>query len=90
MKFIEIYTKENCIFCSMLKTFLNEKNMFFKEMKLNQDFTREFILEKYPNVQTYPVVVVDGYMIGGYTEFSNMVLLEEQRKSSLKLLNEGT
>jgi glutaredoxin len=86
---IEIYTKQNCVFCTKLKNLLRAKNMNFTEMKLNEDYTREFLLEKYPNIRTYPVVVVDGFMIGGYTEFSNMVILEEQRQNSQKLLNEG-
>jgi len=87
---IEIYTKPDCIFCSKLKTFLHDKRMHFIENKLNEDFTREILKEKFPNAVSYPVVVVDGFMIGGYTEFTNMVALNEQATSSRKLLNEAS
>ena len=88
---IEIYTKPDCIFCSKLKTFLYDKRLPFVENKLNEDFTREILKEKFPNAMSYPVVVVDGFMIGGYTEFTNMVSLNEQQAhSSKKLLNEAS
>ena len=87
---IEIYTKPDCIFCSKIKTFLYDKRLPFVENKLNEDFTREILKEKFPNAMSYPVVVVDGFMIGGYTEFTNMVSLNEQAHSSKKLLNEAS
>lgn len=88
---IEIYTKSDCDYCVKLKSLLKEKNIPYVENKLNEDYTVKTLKMKFPNAKTYPVVVVDGFMIGGYTEFSNMVFLDEQLKSSskAKLLNES-
>jgi glutaredoxin len=87
---IEIYTKTDCDFCTNLKEFLERKKLSYTENRLNEDFTREGLKEKFPTALTYPVVVVDGFMIGGYTEFANAVALNEQLQTSQKLLVEGT
>jgi glutaredoxin len=86
---VEIYTKDNCIYCEKVKQLLEAKSFKYTEQKLDKDFTREFIKEKFPTAKTFPIVIVDGYRIGGYTEFANMVNLEEQKQNSSKLLNEG-
>jgi len=89
---VEIYTKNNCIYCEKVKYLMNTKNVNYKEYKLNEDFTREFIIEKYPDAKTFPIVIVDGFKIGGYAEYANMVALEEQQaklSNSLKFLSEG-
>jgi glutaredoxin len=85
---VEVYTKDNCPFCNRAKQLLNTMNISFSEQKLDRDFTREFLLEKFPNAKTYPVVVVDGFHIGGYTQLAEMV--NTQTKSTSVLLNEKT
>jgi glutaredoxin 3 len=83
---IEIYTRENCGYCTAAKELLRDRSISFSEFKLNEDFTREFLLEKFPGAQTYPVIVVDGFRIGGYTELKGM--LREDASLNMKLLNE--
>lgn len=63
-----IYTKDNCGYCNSAKALLKSKNIQFKELALNVDFTRETLLETFPSARTFPVVVIDGFNIGGYTE----------------------
>jgi glutaredoxin 3 len=65
---VVIYTKENCSYCTSAKTFLKNKNISFKELALNVDFTRETLLETFPTARTFPVVVIDGFNIGGFSE----------------------
>ena len=65
---VVIYTKENCSYCTSAKTFLRNKNIPFKELALNVDFTRETLLETFPTARTFPVVVIDGFNIGGFSE----------------------
>lgn len=62
------------------------KNIPFTELKLNEDFSRQNLLELYPSAKTFPVVVVNGFNIGGYTQLQTM--LSEQVESTTKLLNE--
>jgi len=83
---IELYTKENCSFCDNAKTYLRNLNTPFVEYKLNEDFTREILKSKYPSATTYPVVVIDGFYIGGYTELRE----HHNNNDSRKFLSEGT
>jgi glutaredoxin 3 len=65
---IEIYTKEGCPACDNAKVTLQNMNKPFMEYKFNEDFTREILLSKFPEAKTFPVIVIDGYHIGGYRE----------------------
>jgi hypothetical protein len=53
---------------------------------LNRDFTREQLLETYPTAKSFPVVVLDGFYIGGYTQLAEK--LNEVNNSTQQLLNE--
>ena len=55
---VEIYSKDNCPYCNRAKQLLNTMNIPFNEQKLDRDFTREILLERFPNAKTYPVVAV--------------------------------
>jgi len=65
---IEIYSREGCQYCRMAAQLLEQKKIDFLEHKLDVNFTREHLLEKFPEAKTFPVIVVDGYRIGGYSE----------------------
>lgn len=64
---ILIYSKEGCTYCTMAKNLLESKNIPFTEKVLSLDFTREQLLAEHSLAKTFPVVVVDGFYIGGYT-----------------------
>ena len=40
---------------------------------LNEDFNREEFTEKFPNARTFPQIIVDGELVGGYQEFNQYV-----------------
>ncbi|CAB4162968.1 GrxC Glutaredoxin and related proteins [uncultured Caudovirales phage] len=84
---VTIYTKENCTFCTQAKMLLSSKGVSYEEYKLNEDFSRESLLELFPQAKTFPVIVVDGFNIGGFTELNKF--LTENTKDNRKLLNEG-
>jgi glutaredoxin 3 len=83
---IEIYSKDNCTHCNSAKTLLGTRNKLFTEYKLGVDYTREQLLEKFPNARTFPVVVIDGFHIGGFTELNKV--LTEELDDTRRLLNE--
>jgi len=80
---VEIYSKDNCPFCTKAKHLLNTMNIPFTEHKLDVDFTREILLEKFPSAKSYPVVVVDGFHIGGYTQLSEKIVAEHSSTARL-------
>ena len=82
---IQIYSKELCPFCDMAAKkaeamSLNttsfgeeiESNVTWNKYMLNTDFTREQLLEKFPNARTFPQITIDGEAIGGWQEFKEI------------------
>lgn len=66
---IEIYGKPQCPFCEKAKA-LCEKNEFkYVYKSLDTDYTREELLEQFPNARTVPQIVVSGVKVGGYSDF---------------------
>jgi glutaredoxin 3 len=83
---VVIWSRANCPYCVSAKEILRDFNIPFTEKVLDRDFTREFLLETYPTAKTFPVVVVDGFYIGGYNQLSQK--LNEEKSSTQRLLNE--
>jgi glutaredoxin len=53
---VEIYSKENCVNCNKAKIILNQFSP--KILMLDQDFTREVFFEKFPDVKSFPQIVI--------------------------------
>ena len=84
---VTIYSKENCIYCNNAKMLLASRNIPFQELKLNEDFTRESLMELFPSARSFPVIVVDGFNIGGYSDLQKLIL--EEKQDDRKYLTEG-
>lgn len=84
---IEVYSKNNCSFCDKTKQLLRTHGKDYLEYKLDEDFTREILLSKFPEAKTFPVIVVDGMHIGGYDQLLKQ--LNEDSQDHRKLLNEN-
>ena len=73
---IEIYSKTNCVYCDravhIAQQMIQETSEHsYNKYMLDEDFTREELLEKFPNARTFPQIVIDGENIGGYSNFLN-------------------
>lgn len=69
MKFI-VYSKDNCPHCTRAILRLTQANKEFVQLKLGEDFSREHLLQKFPQAKTFPQIEyfsqVDGYVhVGG-------------------------
>lgn len=67
---IEIYTKPQCIYCEMAKATFRLQQVEYTEFKLDEDFTRDEVLEKFEGHTTFPFIVIDDKFIGGYTDLT--------------------
>ena len=85
--YVEIYTRPGCGFCDKAKNLMNNKGIAYQEYKLDVDFTRAILSEKYSTAKTYPVMVVDGFYIGGFNEFETIV--EQSLRDTKRYLREG-
>lgn len=81
--YVEIYTKDGCDYCIRTKKLLESRKISYKEYHLDRDFTKELLTEKYASARTYPVVVVDGFFIGGYNELTTKLLESDMQSSFL-------
>jgi len=74
---IEIYGKDNCPYCDMAvnisRQFIHKSEHKYEYFKLDRDFTREELFEKFPGARTFPQVMIDGHSIGGYTELKEHI-----------------
>lgn len=84
---IEIYSKDNCSFCEQAKQMLRIHNKDFVEYKLDEDFTREVLLTKFPEAKTFPIIVLDGFNIGGFEQLKRH--LTEETSDHRKILLEN-
>ena len=84
---IEVYSKNNCSNCVKAKQLLITHGKDYLEYKLDEDFTREILLSKFPEAKTFPVIVVDGMNIGGYDQLFRYIT--EEANDGRKLLNEN-
>ena len=83
---IEIYSKTNCSFCDKAKQLLRMHGKTYLEYKLDEDFTREILLTKFPEAKSFPVIVIDGFNIGGFEQLTKYIT--EENSDNRKLLTE--
>ena len=48
---IELYSKNNCTFCDQAKQILRTHGKDYIEYKLDEDYTREILLSKFPEAK---------------------------------------
>lgn len=65
---VEIYSKDNCSYCTSSKLFFDRNGIPYTEFKLNRDYTVEEFKEKFPSARTVPQIIINGKTIGGYDE----------------------
>ena len=64
---VEIYTKENCNWCVMLKSLLRQRNIEYTEHCLHTEEDIEEYKEKF-HVKTIPLLLDTGISVGGFTD----------------------
>ena len=65
---IEIWSKPQCVFCDKAVHLCQMKELEFKKYMIDVDYSREDLMDKFPNARTFPQITMDNVYIGGYTE----------------------
>lgn len=72
---IVIFSKPGCKYCVKTKEFFEELNIRYEEINLNPDhpgyIKKRDDLFRYYNHYSYPIIVIDNVLLGGYTELIN-------------------
>ena len=63
-----LWSKYHCPYCDQAKALLKQKGIPFEERKIGDGYTREEFLEAIPMARTGPQIIIDGELIGGFTE----------------------
>lgn len=71
---IKAYTMTGCSSCNILKELFQRADVEYSELVLNRDITRDELKNLYPEVKTFPLVVIDGEEVGGLMETAKLFL----------------
>ena len=65
-----IYSKPSCSYCLQAKQLLETKQLPFVYKQLGVDYTLQELLEVSPKARTFPVILKDEELIGGYSDLA--------------------
>jgi glutaredoxin 3 len=65
---VTVYTTEPCSFCARVKGLLKSRGVEFAEVNLSKDPDGRVELAQRTGMMTFPQVIVDGQLLGGFTE----------------------
>lgn len=65
---ITVYTTDFCGYCNRVKSLLGARNLDFSEVNLSRDPDGRIELVNRTGMMTFPQVLVDGKLVGGFAE----------------------
>jgi len=68
MSEITVYSTEPCSFCARVKGMLQARGVEFSEVNLSKDPQGRVELVSRTGMMTFPQVLIDGELLGGYAE----------------------
>lgn len=68
MRKITVYTTANCSYCTRLKRLLDARDVPYEEVDLARDTDARIGLAKSTGMMTFPQVLIDGRLLGGFVE----------------------
>ncbi|HEY2282380.1 MAG TPA: glutaredoxin [Solirubrobacteraceae bacterium] len=68
MSQITVYSTEPCSFCARVKGMLEARGVEFSEVNLSKDPQGRVELAGRTGMMTFPQVLIDGELLGGYAE----------------------
>ena len=61
-----IYSKPSCGWCLQAKDLLTMEQLPFDYLTLGTHYSLQEFMELFPNARTFPMIVKDGEVVGGY------------------------
>ncbi len=68
MSKITVYTTEPCSYCARVKGLLKSRGVEFVEVNLSKDPQGRLALAAKTGMMTFPQVVVDDHLVGGFDQ----------------------
>ena len=63
-----IYSKPSCGYCLQAKDLLTMEKLPYDYLTLGTHYSLQEFMELFPDARTFPVIVKDGEVVGGYSE----------------------
>ena len=70
---VEIYSIPNCPYCVRAKGLAERKGHEVIYKMMGEEFQPTEVRELFPTARTFPLIIVDGEKIGGYTELEKLI-----------------
>jgi glutaredoxin 3 len=70
---IEIYTSQNCSYCTAAKLLLDSKGMEYIEIDVTFDDGKRNEMMIRSKQRTVPQIFIDGNSVGGFRELSKLI-----------------
>ena len=77
---IEIYSKDNCDYCTKIKNLAKFHGLNYEEKNLSSGYTKEEIQERVgeaKKINVVPQVFIDNEYLGGYIDFVEFVAYDK-------------
>jgi glutaredoxin 3 len=68
MSNVTVYSTDPCPYCSMAKALLDKRGIAYEEISLARDPAGRDELIAKTGMYTFPQIVIDGTVVGGFTE----------------------
>ncbi len=68
MASVTVYTTDRCPYCVQAKKLLDKRGIPYEEINLERDDAGRDLLVEKTGMFTFPQVLIDGELVGGYTE----------------------
>ena len=77
MNQIEIYSTDNCPWCTRAKSLLRAKGLDFEEIDISSDQARALEMIERSGRRTVPQIFIGDRHIGGYTDLAELDMEDE-------------
>jgi len=67
---VEIYTKENCPYCRLAKSLLDNKQLAYEEIRVDLDAQKLTEMVSRSNRRTVPEIFINDQLVGGYDDLA--------------------
>lgn len=65
---IIIYKISGCTYCVKAEELMQRANLEYSSVMVGKDITQDELKQKYPNVISFPLIVIDDQIIGGLVD----------------------
>ena len=74
-----VWSKNNCIYCTKAKDYLNKKGIQVEERNVEAggQWTMRELQDKVPGARAFPQIFIDGKYVGSYDKMMSYVQLGE-------------